>query len=127
MIISIFVHRILEVRKCHLDAKWRSIRSESLEPASVIEYDGIDTNSSRRDWLGYSNEQHEEETKEMYKNEARRRSDKTENSNRSYFDFGEYIKEETAQDINESEQHCNEEGSDDEMKWKDQWSETITN
>ena len=128
---EIFVHRILEVRKTHLDAKWRSIRSESLEPASVIEFDGVDTDASRRDWLGYRNEQDEEETKEMYKNEARRRSDMTEHSNRSYFNFFSkereefsHENEETVQGTSKIEQHCDE-GSDDEMKWKHQWSDSI--
>jgi Domain of unknown function (DUF3434). len=56
---EIFVHRILEVRRLHCDAKWRYIRSESLEVSGVPTYEAVDSDAGRRSWLGYSSQQEE--------------------------------------------------------------------
>ena len=63
----ILIDRIKEVRKIHCDAKWRSIREESLEPVLIEPdpiYFSIDEEQSRREWLGYVDENDEIETKE---------------------------------------------------------------
>jgi hypothetical protein len=130
---EVFVHRILEIRKIHCDAKWRSIRSESLEPASVMDYDGVDINAGRRNWLGYANEKDEKKTKEMYKNEANRRSDVDKTYSKSYRGF--HGKEagislddrEDERDNSQKESKKNstdDDNNDDEMKWKEYWAET---
>lgn len=125
---EVFVHRILEVRKIHCDSKWRSIRSESLEPASVVDYNGIDINIGRRNWLGYANEEEEEKTKEMYKNEAKARTEVDNNSN-TYIGF-DGRNPFSSDDIEENLQNTydtpedNIEGNDDEMEWKQYWEDT---
>jgi hypothetical protein len=85
---DIYVHRILEVRKLHCESKWCSIRSESLEPTSVTDFDLIDVDASRRHWLGYENEDDEKTTREQYLNNHRQRSSPASQED-SYFDFAE--------------------------------------
>lgn len=46
-----YIQSIEEVRKQHCESKWREIRSESLEPSSVMNYDKVDISQSRREWL----------------------------------------------------------------------------
>lgn len=85
---DIYVHRILEVRKLHCESKWCSIRSESLEPTSVTDFDLIDVDASRRHWLGYENEEDEKTTREQYLSNHRQRSSPASQDD-SYFDFAE--------------------------------------
>ncbi len=63
---EVFVQRILEVRMLHCNARWRSIRAESLEPTSVIDYDDIDIDVGRRAWLGYADEEDEMISREKH-------------------------------------------------------------
>lgn len=125
---EVFVHRILEIRKIHCDAKWRSIRSESLEPLSVIDYDDVDIDEGRRKWLGYANQEEEQESKELYKSESKFRSDVDKSSNRSYVGFGgrdeQTILCEVSEDKHEDNQVSSEtEGNEDELKWKQFWED----
>jgi len=127
---EVFVRRILEVRKIHCDAKWRSIRSESLEPASVMDYDGVDVNEGKRHWLGYANEDEERKKKEMYRNESKiRHVDRgLSKSYRSLKAVEEVIPPDdrnVAREENETKKESKEntDDGDDETKWKQYWAE----
>ena len=72
-----FVRKISEVRMLHRDAKWRLIRSKSLEPifGTCDDFYGhVDETESRRDWLGYKNEDDELLVKKKYLEEKNRSS-----------------------------------------------------
>jgi len=116
---EVFVHWILEVRKVHCDAKWRSIRSESLEPASVLNYDDVDIDVGRRSWLGYSNGEEEEKTRQMYKNDAKFRSHTESNHSNQYEAFPENDNATETQ-----EQNKDEGTTDEELQWKQYWEES---
>jgi hypothetical protein len=128
---EIFVHRILEIRKIHCNAKWRSIRSESLEPANVMDYDDVDVNVGKRNWLGYANEDEEIITKDMYRNVANFRSDVDSNLSRTYRGFhgrdGGVSPDDREEVHNESKQEDSQSKSDssddEEVKWKQYWEE----
>lgn len=68
---EIFVHRILEVRRLHCDAKWRSIRSESLELSFMLTYEAVDTDAGRRSWLGYSSQEEEKEGRDKIREQLK--------------------------------------------------------
>jgi len=69
---EVFVHRIFEVRRMHCDARWRSIRAESLEPFSN-NFGNVRVGESKRSWLGYENEEEERRARERYQIEKGRR------------------------------------------------------
>ena len=69
---EIFVARLRHVRRMHCDAKWRTIRAESLEPVvlfSTEENSAVDVEKGRRKWLGYANEAEEAAALKMRQNE----------------------------------------------------------
>jgi len=60
-----FVERILCIRQTHNDAKWKLLRSESLEPKVPADTStSIDLESSRRNWVGYANEDEENQMRD---------------------------------------------------------------
>lgn len=105
---DIYVHRILEIRKIHCESKWCSIRSESLEPTSVTDFDLIDVDASRRNWLGYKDEEDEKSSREQFLSNHRQRSTQ-ENHDNSYFDFAEN-KESPEKDVIPPSDHDDENG-----------------
>lgn len=89
---EIYVHRILDTRKLHCDSKWCAIRSESLEPTSVTDYDYIDVDESRRAWLGYENEEDEIRSRSNFLAKHRHRQ-LSEADNESRLEYVEINKE----------------------------------
>jgi hypothetical protein len=72
--VSVYLHRILEVRMMHCRAAWDTIRADSLElPVDPI--DLIDAESSRSRWLGYSSTEEALEAQETYRREKSGRKD----------------------------------------------------
>mmetsp|Transcript_1451 Transcript_1451/g.2089 ORF Transcript_1451/g.2089 Transcript_1451/m.2089 type:complete len:1590 (+) Transcript_1451:106-4875(+) len=71
---EIFVKRLHRVRKIHCDARWRLIRSESLEPLSTEShsFEEVDEAKSRRKWLGYKNEDEESNLKKLARDKKSR-------------------------------------------------------
>mmetsp|Transcript_24187 Transcript_24187/g.36058 ORF Transcript_24187/g.36058 Transcript_24187/m.36058 type:complete len:611 (+) Transcript_24187:273-2105(+) len=67
-----FVARIHLVRKLHCDAKWQTIRAESLEHVEVDQNEHFDEVAGRRSWLGYADEEEENLTKGKMKKEKAR-------------------------------------------------------
>ena len=136
---EIFVHRILEVRQLHCDAKWRSIRSESLEPANVPDFNGVDSDAARRNWLGYKNKIEEEQGRKKYRHQQGA-STETENGSAEYHGFhkeGEISPDdrdietdtnEVAEDLvkNNSNDNSNDnessDGDADDQEWKESWA-----
>lgn len=77
-----FVARMRHVRGLHCEAKWRTIRAESLEPVEIFGElvsqgnTDVDVKKGRRDWLGYADEGEERAARERRQAERRRmRSD----------------------------------------------------
>jgi len=131
---EIYYLSILKVRQLHCDAKWRSIRSESLEPASVMDYDGIDVNVGKRDWLGYADEQEEVDAKERRKaaslrslggvthDEGYKGFSNTNNDDTDDDDDGDG-EGENIQDGKEVEKEGEETDEAEDTKWKEYWAE----
>jgi hypothetical protein len=70
-----FVSRVVQVRKLHCDARWESIRADSLETAERDDYDEVlDEGESRREWLGYSTKDEEDAARARYRAEKHRLS-----------------------------------------------------
>jgi hypothetical protein len=129
---EVFVHRILEVRQLHCNAKWKSIRSESLEPSTVIDLDGVDIDKGRRNWLGYENEEEEEKGRMKYRNQHITTSSSNENGVIKYQGFhkeeavspDDRDKEIAEREMNE-DSYDNNDSSDedgDNEKWKEYWA-----
>ena len=133
---EVFVHRILEVRQLHCNARWRSIRSESLEPFSVTDYDGVDIDEGRRAWLGYANEEEEKQGRHKFRTEHSTRTEN--NEDRKHAEYSGFHKdgnvspddrdEADKKNENEEEKHDNNsdgdsEGEDDTKQWKEYWAE----
>ena len=73
---TIYIERIKEVRKSHCDAKWRTLRADSLEPALLeprSSYMKLDVDEGRRKWLGYANEEEERKNREKMKNSKKQK------------------------------------------------------
>jgi hypothetical protein len=116
---EVFVHRILEVRKMHCDSKWRSIRSESLEPVSVLDYEDVDPDVKRK-WLGYEDEEEEK----IAKGKLREKKKSTE-SGVGYSDFEDMTKkgrgEPSSNELKEHDRTQKEEEK--KQNWKEYWVE----
>ena len=119
---EVFVHRILEARKMHCDFKWRAIRSESLEPVSVMDYEDIDPDVKRK-WLGYENEEEELSTKEKLRHKK-----KSSDSGSGYSNFEDMAGDGDAEDSSLDEENKNESKEDNVKKhnWKEYWAEKNT-
>ena len=128
---EIFVHRILEVRQLHCNARWRSIRSESLEPSHLIELEGVDVDGGRRSWLGYANKEEEEKGREKYRNNH----DGGVEEDAPYTQYQEFHKEkeippddrnDSAEEEQKDEDHAvssdDSSDSEDGNRWKQYWA-----
>lgn len=70
-----FVSRVVQVRKLHCDARWESIRADSLETTERDDFNEVlDDGESRREWLGYSTKEEEDAARARYRAEKRRLS-----------------------------------------------------
>ncbi len=130
---EVFVHRILEVRQLHCNAKWRSIRSESLEPSSVTDFDDVDIDEGRRNWLGYKNKEEEEKGRMKFRKQSTTSTSKEESGVKyegfhkegklSPDDRDHNIADEVSyEEENESRSESSNE-DDDAEKWKEYWAE----
>lgn len=126
---EVFVHRILEVRQLHCNAKWRSIRSESLEPSGVSDYDTIDIDEGRRDWLGYATKQDEKTSKQKYRTENTRTDQEEKEYNTDNYsslhqegEFSPDDREDTHGSAN-NDQDVSDEEDDEDVQWKEAWVE----
>ena len=126
---EVFVHRILEVRQLHCNAKWRSIRSESLEPSGVSDYDTIDIDEGRRDWLGYATEQDEKTSKQKYRSENTRTDQEEKEYNTDNYSslhqegqISPDDREDTLGSTNIDRDVSDEEDGED-LQWKEAWVE----
>jgi hypothetical protein len=124
---EIFVHRMVEVRKIHLGAKWRTIRSESLEPSSASDYENIDVGEGKREWLGYASITEEEKSKQIHRDAAKPQkgiSSPDENTANTYFGFPSASFHENEEKSSEDVKQSNGETDDRNEEWKKYWTET---
>ena len=66
---NIYVQRIEHVRSLHCDAKWRTIRADSLEVVSGKEEtkeSGHQEGTDRRSWLGYASKEEEDAARKSF-------------------------------------------------------------
>lgn len=66
---NVYVQRIEHVRSLHCDAKWRTIRADSLEVVSGKEEtkeSGHQEGTDRRSWLGYASKEEEDTTRKSF-------------------------------------------------------------
>lgn len=130
---EVFVHRILEVRQLHCNAKWRSIRSESLEPSSVTDFDDVDIDEGRRNWLGYKNEEEEEKGRMKFRNQSTTSTSKEESGMKyegfhkegklSPDDRDHNIADEVSYEEEDESRSESSNEDDDAEKWKEYWAE----
>ena len=67
---DVFVKHVIRARRLHVWAKWRMIRSESLEEEisrNVTDEQKFKAQQQRREWLGYTDEEDEVATKQKIK------------------------------------------------------------
>lgn len=86
---NMYVQRIQHVRSLHCDAKWRTIRADSLEvvPGKEETKDGgHDEGSDRRSWLGYASKDEEEAMRKSFLSKSQVRTSPT----AKMPDIGEY-------------------------------------
>jgi len=120
---EVFVHRIFEVRKLHCDAKWRSIRSESLEPY-LPKFGDVMVEESKRKWLGYENKNGE--TRTRLRDQEENISVKIGKDHNECNDYNGYRTFATDKDLDlddNLDEESNEKISDTKQQWKDYWAE----
>jgi hypothetical protein len=78
---DVFVKQIVKCRRLHVWAKWRMIRSESLEeePCRIVTNEQkFKAQQQRREWLGYADEEEELATKQKMKDNLLGKSERAE-------------------------------------------------
>ena len=124
---DMFVGRVMEVRRLHCDARWQSIRSESLEtPAPQRRDEKFEPGVDRRAWLGYETKEQEDIAKRRFADEKQRLKSgvRIEEIRNDYHDFtemeGREVKtfRETEEPSNRKSREANEKEDE---KWEDFW------
>lgn len=125
---KIFVNRVLDVRDCHCDALWETIRAESLEETGYaeskdqLEDEGRDEGDDRREWLGYSSKEEEVEVQLELQNEKMRRQGEgltIEEVSNSYNAFDSMNADDAVKELLPNE--------DVDESWREHWAQSNNN
>jgi hypothetical protein len=135
---NIYVKRIECVRSLHCDAKWRTIRADSLEVVSGKEEtkdNGHEEGSDRRAWLGYASKEEEDTMRNSFLSKSQCRvSPATISNTAEYHDLSalspsqENVPEEEAMEISqptegETEDQEAKTGDNCDEQWKEYWAD----